>query len=180
MLLVVGLGNPGKSHEANRHNVGFMVVDALAKAGAFPAFREKFSGLWTRGEIAGGTPVVLLKPQTFMNVSGESVRPASVFFKIEPRAIVVVHDELDLPWRDVRLKVGGGHAGHNGVRHVAQALGTADFARVRVGIGRPGPGFPGPIVDWVLSDFDAAARAELPEVIERAAALVGARAKGDA
>jgi len=172
VLLVVGLGNPGKSYEGNRHNVGFIVVDALAQARAFPAYREKFSGLLTRGELAGGMPAVLLKPQTFMNLSGDSVRAAAVFFKAEPREIVVVHDELDLPWGDVRRKVGGGHAGHNGVRHVAQVVGTAEFVRVRVGIGRPGPEFAGGIVDWVLSDFDARERGELPGIVERAARLV--------
>jgi PTH1 family peptidyl-tRNA hydrolase len=172
VLLVVGLGNPGKSYEGNRHNIGFLVVDALAQAGAFPAFREKFAGLWTRGDLADGTSAVLLKPQTFMNLSGDSVRAASVFFKAEPREVVVVHDELDLPWREVRRKVGGGHAGHNGVRHVSQALGTRDFARVRVGIGRPGAEFRGQVVDWVLSNFDAQERAELPEAVERAGRLV--------
>jgi PTH1 family peptidyl-tRNA hydrolase len=172
VLLVVGLGNPGKSHEGNRHNVGFMVVDALARSGGFPAFKEKFSGLWTRGDLPDGTAAVLLKPQTFMNLSGDSVRAASVFFKAEPGELVLVHDELDLPWRDVRRKVGGGHAGHNGVRHVAQVLGTPEFTRVRVGIGRPGAGFEAPIVAWVLSDFDAQERAELPQVVEKAAALV--------
>jgi PTH1 family peptidyl-tRNA hydrolase len=172
VLLVVGLGNPGKEHEGNRHNVGFMVLDALAQAGTFPGFRDKFSGLWTRGELPGGTPAVLLKPQTYMNLSGDSVGPASVFFKVEPRQIVLVHDELDIPWRDVRFKRGGGHAGHNGVRHVTQVLGTPDFARVRVGVGRPPPGFRAQIADWVLSDFDAAERAELPDVVKRASALV--------
>jgi len=176
VLLVAGLGNPGPSYGGNRHNIGFLVVDALAREGSFPAFREKFSGLWTRGDLPNGVPAVLLKPQTFMNLSGESVRAAATFFKSEPGEIIVVHDELDLRWREVRSKVGGGHAGHNGVRHVVQALGTADFSRVRVGIGRPAPGFRGQVVDWVLSDFDAAERADLSDVIGRAVSLVLERA----
>ncbi len=102
-----------------------------------------------------------------MNLSGDSVQPAAAFLKVAPADIVVVHDELDLPWNDVRLKVGGGHAGNNGVRSIIQRLGTPDFVRVRVGIGKPPPGFRGGGADWVLSDFDAVERAELPDVIGR-------------
>ncbi len=172
MLLVVGLGNPGREHEGNRHNVGFMVVDALARALACPDFKSKFSGLWTRGELRGGTAIALLKPQTFMNLSGDSAQAAAAFLKVAPQEIVVVHDELDLAWGDLRLKVGGGHAGHNGVRSVMQRLGTPDFARVRVGIGKPPATFRGQGADWVLSGFDPVERAELPGVIERAMTLV--------
>lgn len=175
MYLVVGLGNPGKKYERNRHNVGFMVVERLARAHGLPDLKEKFSGVWTKGEIAAAArrlPVALLEPQTFMNLSGDSVQPAAAFLKVEAPSIIVVHDELDLPWRDVRLKVGGGHAGHNGLRSIIQRLGTPEFVRVRVGIGRPPPGFRGDVADWVLSDFDAMEKAELPDVVDRAAAAV--------
>ena len=168
MHLVVGLGNPGREYERSRHNVGFLVADALREAGAWPDYKQKFSGVWTRGSLANGAPVALLKPQTFMNLSGDSVQPAAAFLKVPPADIIVVHDELDLPWKDVRLKMGGGHAGNNGVRSIIQRLGTPDFVRVRVGIGKPPPGFRGAGADWVLSDFDAVERAELPDLIGQA------------
>ena len=173
MLLVVGLGNPGRAYEGNRHNVGFMVIDSLQQAEGWPEFKAKFSGVWTQGDL-GGHRVALLKPQNFKNLSGESVQPAAAFLKVTPQDIVVVHDELDLAWRDVRIKVGGGHAGHNGVRSVIQRLGTPDFTRVRVGIGRAPPGFQGDGADWVLSDWGAVERAELPNVILTAAGAVRA------
>jgi len=166
--LVVGLGNPGREYERSRHNVGFLVADALREAGGWPDYRQKFSGVWTRGELPGGAPLALLKPQTFMNLSGDSVQPAAGFLKVPPAAVVVVHDELDLPWRDVRIKVGGGHAGNNGIRSIIQRLGTPDFVRIRVGIGKPPPGFRGGGADWVLSSFDPIEWAELPEIIGRA------------
>ena len=167
MHLIVGLGNPGKKYERNRHNVGFMVAERFARARALPDFREKFSGLFAKGDA-----ITVLAPQTFMNLSGDSVQPAAAFLKVEPGRIVVVHDELDLPWKDVRLKVGGGHAGHNGLRSIIARLGTPEFVRVRVGVGRPPPGFRGDVADWVLSDFDAIERAELPDVVDRACAAV--------
>jgi PTH1 family peptidyl-tRNA hydrolase len=173
--LVVGLGNPGREHEGNRHNVGFMVVDAMRAAEGWPEWREKFRGLLTRGELRGETSrrdVSLLKPQTYMNLSGESVQPAAAFLKVAPARIVVVQDELDLPWKEVRVKVGGGHAGHNGLRSIIQCLGTPDFVRVRVGIGKPPPGFRGSGADWVLSGFDPAERAELPDVLRAAESAV--------
>jgi PTH1 family peptidyl-tRNA hydrolase len=171
VLLVVGLGNPGREYENSRHNVGFMVADALRRAEGWPDYKAKFSGLWTRGELAG-QPVALLKPQTYMNLSGDSVQPASAFLKVATSDVVVVHDELDLAWRDVRLKVGGGHAGNNGIRSIIQRLGSPDFARVRVGIGKPPPGFRGQGADWVLSGFDGVERAELPDVLDVAIAAV--------
>lgn len=175
MHLVVGLGNPGKKYERNRHNVGFMVVERLASAHGLGDFKEKFSGVWAKGELSSDGsrhPVALLKPLTFMNLSGDSVQPAAAFLKVAPSSVIVVHDELDLPWRDVRLKVGGGHAGHNGLRSIIGRLGTPEFTRVRVGVGRPPPGFKGDVADYVLQDFDAMERAELPDVVERACAAV--------
>ncbi len=171
MLLVVGLGNPGREHEGQRHNVGFVVTGELQRAWGLPDFRSKFSGSFTRGEI-GGRPVALLQPQTYMNLSGESVQPAAAFLGVAPASVLVVHDELDLPWRDVRIKVGGGHAGHNGLRSIILRLGSPDFMRVRVGIGRPPPGDGRDVAGWVLSRFDAAEKAELPEVVGRAADAV--------
>jgi peptidyl-tRNA hydrolase, PTH1 family len=166
--LVVGLGNPGREYQRSRHNVGFLVADALREAAGWPDYKQKFSGVWTRGALASGAPLALLKPQTYMNLSGDSVQPAAAFLKVSPADVIVVHDELDLPWKDVRLKVGGGHAGNNGVRSIIQRLGTPDFVRVRVGIGKPPAGFRGGGADWVLSDFDAVERAEMPDVVARA------------
>jgi peptidyl-tRNA hydrolase, PTH1 family len=165
--LVVGLGNPGKKYTGNRHNVGFLAVEELRRRETLPDFKEKFSGVWTKGEV-GGKPVALLEPMTFMNLSGGSVQPAAAFLKAEPADIIVLHDELDLPFGDVRLKVGGGHAGHNGLRSIIERLGSPDFVRVRVGIGRPPPGFRGEVADYVLQDFDSAERAELSGVLARA------------
>jgi PTH1 family peptidyl-tRNA hydrolase len=171
MHLIVGLGNPGREYEGSRHNAGFLVVDALCRRAGLPDFKEKFSGVWTKGDLFGH-PVALLKPMTYMNLSGDSVQPAAAFLKVAPSDIIVVHDELDLAWKDVRVKVGGGHAGHNGLRSMIQRLGTPDFVRVRVGIGKPGPGFQGDTADWVLSSFDAMERAEWPDVEARATQAV--------
>ncbi|MBS2018453.1 MAG: aminoacyl-tRNA hydrolase [Deltaproteobacteria bacterium] len=167
MHLVVGLGNPGKKYERNRHNVGFMVVSRLAAKHSLGDFKEKWSALWTKGDA-----FAVLMPQTFMNLSGDSVQPAAAFLKVAPANVVVVHDELDIPWKDVRLKVGGGHAGHNGLRSIIGRLGTPDFKRIRVGVGRPPPGWKGDVADYVLADFDAMERAELPDVVDRAVTMV--------
>lgn len=175
MVLVVGLGNPGKKYAGTRHNVGFRVIERLASSHGIGDLREKFSALFGRGDlVVGGArcPVALLAPQTFMNRSGDSVQPAAAFLKVEAPQVLVVHDELDLPWKDVRLKVGGGHAGHNGLRSIIGRLGTPDFVRVRVGVGRPPPGFAGDVADYVLSDFDAMERAELDDVIARACEVI--------
>jgi PTH1 family peptidyl-tRNA hydrolase len=179
VLLVVALGNPGREHENNRHNVGFLVADTLRRREGWPEYKAKFSGLWTRGELEGAD-VALLKPQTYMNLSGDSVQPAAAFLKVPPQSILVVHDELDLAWKDVRLKSGGGHAGHNGLRSIIQRLGTPDFLRVRVGIGKAPPGFRGDGADWVLSNFDGVEKAELPDVVDRAIDAVRQVAKSGA
>jgi PTH1 family peptidyl-tRNA hydrolase len=167
MLLVVGLGNPGREYAAHRHNVGFMAVDELARRVGADAFRDRFSGAWARAEIAGA-PAVLLEPMTYMNLSGESVQAAAAFFKVAPADVVVIHDELDLPFGEVRLKHGGGHAGHNGLRSIVERLGTGDFGRVRLGIGRPPPGFRGEVSSFVLSAFGADERAALPDLLKKA------------
>lgn len=143
------------------------MVDELARARGFGAYKEKFSGLWSKGSVQG-EDVVLLKPQTFMNLSGDSVQPAQTFFKVPPERIVAVHDELDIPFGEVRLKVGGGHAGHNGLRSMIARLGTADFLRLRVGVGRPPADFRGKVADFLLTDFGALDAAHWPDVVGRA------------
>ncbi len=137
MWLLVGLGNPGAGYENNRHNIGFMAIDRIASHHSFPIFRLRLDGLMAEGTI-DGRKTILLKPQTYMNNSGQSVRAVAKYFKIEPDHIVVFHDELDLSPGKVRTKMGGGNAGHNGLRSIEDHLGTPDYARVRMGIGHPG------------------------------------------
>jgi len=152
-VILVGLGNPGERYDSTRHNVGFWVVDRLAEAWGAPAFRTKFQGQLTqvdRSGALGSVRIGLLKPMTFMNLSGQSVQGAAAFLKAGPEEIVVVHDELDLPLGRVMFKAGGGSAGHNGLKSVTQCLGSPDFRRLRLGIGRPGPEFKGDIADFVL------------------------------
>lgn len=168
MYLVVGLGNPGPKYASHRHNVGFMVVDLLARRWGASAFREKFRGEFVKA-ACGGTDVVLLKPMTFMNLSGESVRPAMDFFKVPLERVLVVHDELDLPFGTCRIKVGGGAAGHNGLKSVTRHAGGNGYLRLRVGIDRPRGQRP---EGYVLSDFSAAERAELPDLLDRTASMV--------
>jgi len=136
MRLVVGLGNPGLRYAKNRHNVGFVAVDAIARRYGFPAFRDRFKGELSEGAIDGGKRL-LLKPQTFMNASGEAVLAAASFYKIPPSEIVVIHDEIDLRPGKLRVKRGGGAAGHNGLRSIDAMLGQ-DYWRVRIGVGHPG------------------------------------------
>jgi PTH1 family peptidyl-tRNA hydrolase len=136
MRLIVGLGNPGLRYAKNRHNVGFVAVDAIARRYGFPAFRDRFKGELSEGLIGGGKRL-LLKPQTFMNASGEAVLAAASFYKIPPSEIVVIHDEIDLRPGKLRVKRGGGAAGHNGLRSIDAMLGQ-DYWRVRIGVGHPG------------------------------------------
>jgi PTH1 family peptidyl-tRNA hydrolase len=151
-VLVVGLGNPGREYAGNRHNVGFMVVDELARRHG-GSWRAKFSGHVADVRIDQHR-VALLKPETFMNESGRAVKAAAAFYKLEPDAILVVHDESDLEPGRLQARLGGGFAGHNGLRSVAQHLGTPGFLRLRIGIGRPGRGDRRPLADYVLSDFE--------------------------
>jgi PTH1 family peptidyl-tRNA hydrolase len=137
MWLIVGLGNPGKEYERNRHNIGFMAVDAIADAHSFNPFKKKYQGDYTEGTI-GGEKVALLKPMTFMNESGKSVAAAANFYKIPTSNILVFHDELDLQPGKIRTKTGGGAAGHNGLRSMDAWLDNSDYIRVRMGIGHPG------------------------------------------
>ena len=166
--LIAGLGNPGPKYAGNRHNVGFMVVDELRRRWGAPGFRDKFKGEFTKVRL-GGDDVVLLKPLTYMNLSGESVQAAMRFFKVPLECLICVHDELDLEFGVVRLKIGGGTAGHNGLRSMVQHAGGADFVRCRIGIGRPRHGRP---EQYVLSDFSSLERVELGMVLELAADMV--------
>ncbi|PWR01525.1 aminoacyl-tRNA hydrolase [Meridianimarinicoccus roseus] len=136
MRLLVGLGNPGPQYARNRHNIGFMAVDRIAEDHGFAPFRAKFNALITEGNLRG-SKVLVLKPQTFMNLSGQAVAEAAKFFKIAPSDLIVFHDELDLAPGKIRVKTGGGHAGHNGLRSIHAHLGP-DYGRVRLGIGHPG------------------------------------------
>jgi PTH1 family peptidyl-tRNA hydrolase len=137
MLLVVGLGNPGPEYARHRHNIGFMAVDALAEAYHFPTWRSKFRSRIADGLI-GGVKVMLQKPETFMNRSGDAVAQAAHFYKLTLDDILILHDELDLAAGKIRIKTGGGVAGHNGLRSIAASIGSRDFKRVRFGIGHPG------------------------------------------
>ena len=137
MLLWVGLGNPGAEHAKQRHNIGFMAIDAIAQRHRFSPWRKRFKGEIAEGSV-GGVKVLALKPFTYMNGSGDAVQPAAAFHKIEPGAIWAFHDELDLAPGKVRVKKGGGAAGHNGLRDMQRALSTPEFWRVRLGIGHPG------------------------------------------
>jgi len=150
-LLVVGLGNPGREYARNRHNVGWMVVEEVARRHG-GSWRAKFNGQLSEIRI-DGHKVALLKPETFMNDSGRPVQAALKFFKLEPDAVLVVHDEGDLDPGRLQARLGGGLAGHNGLRSIAQHLGTPDFMRLRVGVGRPERGDPRKLSDFVLADF---------------------------
>jgi PTH1 family peptidyl-tRNA hydrolase len=163
--LVVGLGNPGKRYACTRHNIGLRAVEAVV---------DRLGGSWRgrwHGRVCetrdGDERIALLAPETFMNESGRSVSPAMRFYKLPPERLVVVHDELDLPLGDIRAKSGGGLAGHNGLRSVVQAIGTQDFLRVRIGIGRPERGDPRPVADWVLQPF--APETDDEELVQRGA-----------
>ena len=152
-LLVVGLGNPGREYARNRHNVGWLVVDELARRHG-GSWRGKFDGQLAEVRI-DGHKVALLKPETFMNESGRAVSAAARFYKLEPDEVLVIHDEGDFDLGRLELKVGGGLGGHNGLRSVAQHLKTQDFLRLRIGVGRPERGDRRPLADYVLSNFEA-------------------------
>ena len=151
-LLVAGLGNPGREYEATRHNVGWLVVDELA-ARHGGSWRSKFSGRLAEARL-DDLRLALLKPETYMNESGRSIGAAARFFKAPAESLLVVHDDVDLEEGRLQTRLGGGLAGHNGLRSIAQALGTPDFLRLRIGVGRPGRGDPRSVADYVLSEFD--------------------------
>jgi len=174
--LLVGLGNPGGQYARNRHNVGFMAVDAIAAAHGFAPWRSRFQGQAAEGRL-GPDRALLLKPGTFMNLSGDSVRAAMGFYKLEPADVIVFHDELDLAPGKVRVKTGGGTAGHNGLRSLGAHLGP-EFVRVRIGIGHPGD--KRLVSPYVLGDFDRSEEEWLDPLIAALAEAAPMIAAGDA
>jgi PTH1 family peptidyl-tRNA hydrolase len=169
-LLVAGLGNPGREYERTRHNVGWLVVDELAQRHS-GSWRSKFSGSLAEVRL-GDRRLALLKPETYMNESGRSVAGAARFFKVPPESLLVVHDDVDLEPGRLQARRGGGLAGHNGLRSLTQHLGSQDFLRLRIGVGRPGRGDPRPVSDWVLSPF--APEEDVDALVTRAADAVEA------
>src|SRR5688572_12307542 len=175
MWLLVGLGNPGPKYARNRHNVGFMAIDELASRRRAGSFQSKFGG---EAAKSSDLDAVLLKPMQYMNLSGQCVQQTAAFYKVEPQNIVVAHDELDIDFGVVRIKVGGGHAGHNGIRSVITQLGTPDFVRIRCGVGRP-PGTKGFVADYVLGDFPKSQQTEAEIMVKEASdAFMDILAKG--
>jgi peptidyl-tRNA hydrolase, PTH1 family len=169
-LLVAGLGNPGREYSLTRHNVGWMVVDELARRHE-GSFRSKFAGQLAEVR-ADERRLALLKPETYMNISGRSVGAASRFFKVDPGSLLVVHDDVDLEQGRLQARLGGGLAGHNGLRSIADALGTQDFLRLRIGVGRPARGDRRSVADYVLSPFEP--ELDVEELVSRAADAVEA------
>jgi len=176
MNVFAGLGNPGAKYAGHRHNIGFMALDAIAEAHGFGPWKAKFQGQCSEGRL-GGQKVLLLKPETFMNLSGQSVAEAMRFYRLEPAALTVFHDELDLAPGKVKVKSGGGHAGHNGLRSLQAHLGP-EFRRVRMGIGHPG--HKDRVSGYVLHDFSRADRGWLEPLLEGIAAGAPELARGDA
>jgi PTH1 family peptidyl-tRNA hydrolase len=166
--LIVGLGNPGSKYQWTRHNAGFMVLDRLSDLAGIPVTRKRYSGLYGEGSWHG-EHLLLLKPQTFMNLSGRSVAEATRFHKLSLKDMVVIHDDLDIPFGSVKIKEGGGHAGHNGLRSLAAELGGGGFVRIRVGISRP---LYGDAADYVLSSFSKDELGQLPRLIDNVVSLL--------
>ena len=175
MHVIVGLGNPGDKYSRNRHNIGFMAADAIASRHRFPPFREKFKGLLSEGTIAG-EKVLILKPQTWMNSSGESIEATLQFYKLGPQDLTVIYDELDLFPGKSRIKRGGGNGGHNGLRSIDPRIGTG-YRRIRLGIGHPG--HKDAVMPWVLGDFSKADREWLAPLLDALAANADLIVKGD-
>jgi peptidyl-tRNA hydrolase, PTH1 family len=172
-LLVAGLGNPGGGYARTRHNVGFLVADELARRHD-GSFRSKFNGQLAEVRL-DALRLAILKPETYMNVSGKSVAAARKFFKVDPEELLIVHDDVDLAPGRLQARAGGGLAGHNGLRSIGSALGTQDFLRLRIGVGRPERGDPRPVADYVLSEFDA--EIDVEGLVRRAADAVESLAR---
>jgi len=167
--LVVGLGNPGREYERTRHNIGFQIANTLAVRWQLPRAKQRFRGLITEGRAGPGGPrVAILMPQTYMNEAGTSVGPARGAYQVPLDRVLVLHDEIDLPFGEIRTRVGGGLAGHNGLKSVKQGLGSGEFARVRVGVGRPPTTDPDRVAAYVLAPF-AEPKEEVQALVERAA-----------
>ncbi|MGO4916653.1 aminoacyl-tRNA hydrolase [Pseudogemmobacter sp. W21_MBD1_M6] len=175
MRLIVGLGNPGAKYARNRHNIGFMAVDRIAEDHGFSPWKSKFQGQLSEGNL-GGEKVILLKPETFMNLSGQSVGEAMRFYKLSPADLIVFHDELDLAPGKLKAKQGGGHAGHNGLRSIHAHVGDT-YARVRLGIGHPG--HKDKVAAYVLNDFAKADQDWLDDILRGISDGAPALAKGD-
>jgi PTH1 family peptidyl-tRNA hydrolase len=159
--LIVGLGNPGKEYEASRHNIGFLVVSRLARAHGIALDERKCKSRWGRGAIAG-SPVILAKPRTYMNASGDAVKLLAASFSLTAHQLIIIHDDLDLPFGRIRIKEKGGNGGHKGIQSIIHAIGSGDFLRIKVGIGRPPGGMDA--ADYVLQPFDRTERQSLGEV----------------
>lgn len=162
--LIAGLGNPGSRYQWTRHNAGFMALDRLSHISGITLTKKSFSGLYGEG-FWQGTRLILLKPQTYMNLSGKSVAEAVRFHKIPIEDLIVIHDDLDIPFGRAKLKSGGGHGGHNGLRSIISEIGSGDFIRIRIGVGRP---IHGDVVDYVLSSFETEEKNELLAVLDGA------------
>jgi PTH1 family peptidyl-tRNA hydrolase len=177
--LVVGLGNPGAKYAGTRHNLGFEIADVLARRWELPKAKTKYAGLLTEGRTGPGGPrVAILLPQTYMNEAGRSVGPARGAYHLDPDRVLVLHDEIDLPFGEIRTRIGGGLAGHNGLKSLKAGLGTAEFARVRVGVGRPDTTDPEIVSAHVLGAFREP-KADVADLIDRAAAAAEAVVLGE-
>lgn len=165
MKLVVGLGNPGRAYRWTRHNMGFWLIEHLAKRYEIDLSRRRFQSLYGQGRV-GNQEVILAKPLTYMNLSGEAVRRLLHFFQIPPEKLIILHDDLDLPWGKMRIRLRGGHGGHKGVKSIIETLGDDGFIRFKVGIGRPSGWFQDP-TDYVLEPLTGEKREEFKKVIER-------------
>lgn len=165
MYLIIGLGNPGNRYQQTRHNIGFMVLEEIAARWEVDIKQKSFDALWNRGKVAGAN-VLLAMPQTYMNLSGNAARSLQAYFKVDTCNVIVIHDDLDLPFGAMRLKVGGGDAGHKGLKSIITCLGSADFMRVRMGIGKPAGRMP--VEDYVLQRFHQDESDTLKQIIQTA------------
>ena len=169
MILVVGLGNPGHQYLNTRHNIGFLALDFFSKRHSFEVTSSKFNSLYCQTPLLN-QKILFIKPQTFMNLSGQAVKHFSEFYKIPSQKIIILHDDIDLPFETIRKKAKGGHAGHNGVKSIMETLGTDQFVRLRLGVGRPFDTTD--VSDYVLSQFTAEEKQKLPALLERASELL--------
>ena len=176
MYLLLGLGNPGRRYQFTRHNIGFMVLEKIAAQWKVELKQKSFDALWNRGKIAG-INVLLAMPQTYMNLSGNAARQLLAYFKMDISKLIVIHDDLDLPFGKLRLKTGGGDAGHKGLKSITTCLGSADFMRVRMGIGKPSDRTP--VEDYVLQRFESGETDLLQQIVQLAAEAVTDIVKSD-
>jgi PTH1 family peptidyl-tRNA hydrolase len=176
MYLILGLGNPGRRYQFTRHNIGFMVLEKIAAQWEVALKQKSFDALWNRGKIAG-INVLLAMPQTYMNLSGNAARKLLAYFKMDISNLIVIHDDLDLPFGKLRLKTGGGDAGHKGLKSITTCLGSADFMRVRMGIGKPSD--KSRVEDYVLQRFDSGETDLLQQIVHLAAEAVADIVKSD-